>query len=482
MYKRKPKGWVKHLDFILLDIVVLQISFFCANYLRHGTLNPYYSEMYRHLGIAFIISDLFVSMVFNTFSGILKGGYYKTFASTVKHVVLVSLFVILYMFSTQTGAIYSRLVIVYTSGLHVILGYLSRLAYRRLRRKYLVRNKRILFLVTTSKFIKPIVKSINDDASREVVLKEAAVIDKNMTGSVVDGVNVVADSSSLTNYLCHEWVDEIYLRVPRDSAEFTRLYTTFMEMGLTIHVDLGGLSLYKDQNQELNKIGDSLVLTAGIKAVSVSEAVIKRLFDIIGGLVGSVFALLVMLTIAIPLKIKSPGPVLYKSERIGLNGKRFKMYKIRTMRLDAESMKASLMKDNRVKDNMMFKLDWDPRVIGNKELPDGTRKTGIGEFLRKTSLDEFPQFFNVLGGSMSLVGTRPPTPDEWERYGAHHRARLATKPGITGLWQVSGRSEITDFEEIVRLDTEYITNWSFAADLRILVKTFITVFTRKGAL
>ncbi len=482
MYKRKPKGWVKHLDFILLDIVVLQIAFFFANYLRHGSLNPYSSEMYKHLGIALIISDLFVSMVFNTFSGILKGGYYKTIASTVKHVVLVSLFTILYMFSTQTGTIYSRLVVVYTSGLHVILGYFSRLAYRRLRRKYLVRNKRILFLVTTSEFIKPIVKSVIDDASREVVLKEAAVIDKNMIGSVFDGVKVVADSSSLTDYLCHEWVDEIYLRVPRDSAEFTGLYTTFMEMGLTIHVDLGGLSLYKDQNQELNKIGDSLVLTAGIKAVSVSEAVIKRLFDIIGGIVGSVLALVVMLIIAIPLKVKSPGPVLYKSERIGLNGKRFKMYKIRTMRLDAESMKASLMKDNRVKDNMMFKLDWDPRVIGNKELPDGTRKTGIGEFLRKTSLDEFPQFFNVLGGSMSLVGTRPPTPDEWEKYGAHHRARLATKPGITGLWQVSGRSEITDFEEIVRLDTEYITNWSFAVDLRILVKTIFAVFTRKGAM
>ncbi len=229
-------------------------------------------------------------------------------------------------------------------------------------------------------------------------------------------------------------------------------------------------------------MGDALVLTSRIRIISVTEAVFKRMMDIVGGLVGSLFAFIIMFIFFIPIKIMSPGPLLYKSERIGLNGKRFKMYKIRTMRLDAESMKKDLMKDNRVKDGMMFKLDFDPRVIGNKILPDGTQKTGLGEFLRKTSLDEFPQFFNVLGGSMSLVGTRPPTPDEWEKYGAHHRARLATKPGITGLWQISGRSDITDFEEIVRLDTEYITNWSFAGDIRIMLKTVEVVLLRKGAM
>ena len=158
------------------------------------------------------------------------------------------------------------------------------------------------------------------------------------------------------------------------------------------------------------------------------------------------------------------------------------MVKIRSMYLDADARKASLMKQNRVKDGMMFKLDWDPRIIGNEELPDGTRKTGIGEFIRKTSLDEFPQFFNVLKGEMSLVGTRPPTPDEWEKYEYHHRARLATKPGITGMWQVSGRSEITDFEEVVKLDTGYIQNWSLGMDVKILLKTLKNVITRKGAM
>ena len=131
---------------------------------------------------------------------------------------------------------------------------------------------------------------------------------------------------------------------------------------------------------------------------------------------------------------------------------------------------------------MMFKLDFDPRIIGNELLPDGTKKTGIGDIIRRTSLDEFPQFFNVLLGQMSLVGTRPPTVDEWEKYEYHHRARLAVKPGITGMWQVNGRSEITDFEEIVRLDTLYITNWSPRLDMDILFKTIGVLFSRKGAM
>ena len=158
------------------------------------------------------------------------------------------------------------------------------------------------------------------------------------------------------------------------------------------------------------------------------------------------------------------------------------MLKLRSMYLDAEERKKELMKDNRIDSGLMFKLDFDPRIIGNEILPDGTKKTGIGEFIRANSLDEFPQFFNVLLGDMSLVGTRPPTVDEWEKYEYHHRARLAIRPGITGMWQISGRSDITDFEEVVKLDTKYIQNWSLALDLKILVQTVLAVVKRKGAM
>ena len=126
-------------------------------------------------------------------------------------------------------------------------------------------------------------------------------------------------------------------------------------------------------------------------------------------------------------------------------------------------------------------MDFDPRIIGNKILPDGTKKTGIGQFIRKTSIDELPQFWNILKGDMSLVGTRPPTLDEWEKYEPHHRARMSFRPGLTGLWQVSGRSNITDFEEVVKLDTQYIREWSVKNDLRIIFKTITGVLKSDGA-
>ena len=204
--------------------------------------------------------------------------------------------------------------------------------------------------------------------------------------------------------------------------------------------------------------------------------------DIAGGVAGCLITVVLLLFLGPAIYIQSPGPIFFKQVRMGRNGKKFYMYKFRSMYLDAEERKAELMKQNRVNDGLMFKLDWDPRIIGSRELPDGTLKKGIGNFIREWSLDEFPQFFNVLKGDMSLVGTRPPTVDEWEKYELHHRARLAVKPGITGLWQVSGRSSITDFNDVVKLDMEYINTWSIGLDIRILFKTVWAVFGKEGSM
>ena len=179
--------------------------------------------------------------------------------------------------------------------------------------------------------------------------------------------------------------------------------------------------------------------------------------------------------------IASPGPIFFSQERVGKNGKKFKMYKFRSMYLDAEERKKELLKDNKLGDGKMFKIDFDPRVIGNQVKPDGSHKTGIGEFIRKTSIDEFPQFFNVLKGDMSIVGTRPPLISETNLYEYQHFARLAIKPGITGMWQVSGRSEIIDFDEVVELDKYYIENWNLGLDIKILLKTVLVVVCKKGA-
>ena len=210
---------------------------------------------------------------------------------------------------------------------------------------------------------------------------------------------------------------------------------------------------------------------------------VKRVMDI----VCSAFALIVLspilLITALAIKLESPGPAVFVQKRVGVNGKEFNMYKFRTMYLDAEERKKNLLEQNQIADGMMFKMENDPRIIGSKiDQKTGEYIPGIGNWIRKLSLDEFPQFFNVLRGDMSLVGTRPPTVDEYEKYKLHHKARLSVKPGITGLWQVSGRSEITDFEEVVKLDTEYICHWSMANDIKILFRTVQVVVSGKGSM
>lgn len=195
----------------------------------------------------------------------------------------------------------------------------------------------------------------------------------------------------------------------------------------------------------------------------------KMFLDYVGGVVGCFFLCLMYPFVALAIKRDDPGPVMFKQPRVGQNRRVFMCYKFRTMYVDAEERKAELMKDN-IMDAQMFKMENDPRI------------TRVGAFLRKTSLDEFPQFINVLKGEMSLVGTRPPTLDEVAKYKHWHQRRMSMKPGITGLWQISGRNKITDFDEVVKLDLKYIDNWRFIDDLTILWKTVVVVLRRKGAI
>jgi exopolysaccharide biosynthesis polyprenyl glycosylphosphotransferase len=193
---------------------------------------------------------------------------------------------------------------------------------------------------------------------------------------------------------------------------------------------------------------------------------VKRAIDIIGAAIGLMMTAVLAIAIAIAIKLDNPGPVFYTQIRCGLNGKTFRIWKFRTMRVNAEQMKHLVQ--NQAKGNI-FKNHQDPRI------------TRIGSFLRRTSLDELPQFWNVLQGDMSLVGTRPPTVDEVENYEPHHFRRLLVKPGITGEWQVNGRSKIEDFEDIVKLDLAYQSKWSVVYDLKLILKTLQVVFNRDGA-
>lgn len=478
MYRKSDKGWLKHWDFILLDLICLQISYILAYDIRHGIHLPYGSLLYRDMALVFLLVQVFVTFFGESFKNVLRRGCYNEFTKTFRHVCLVVLLAALYLFATQKGEAYSRITLGLTGVIYLAIGYPVRLLWKKyLKLKgYDCKGKRSLLILTSKDMMDTVIDNIRNNNYEGFQLAGLALydIDEDRVGEKVNGVPIVSNADTILDYVCREWVDEVFINLPKEIPLPEELMNDFIEMGVTIHLKLIEVAKLKGQKQRVERMGTYTVLTSSINMASWKQVFYKRALDIAGGFVGCVITGMLFLFVAPCIYLKSPGPIFFSQTRIGKNGKRFKMYKFRSMYMDAEERKKELMEQNRVKNGMMFKLDNDPRIIGGDK--------GIGGFIRKSSIDEFPQFLNVLKGDMSLVGTRPPTVDEWEKYELHHRVRLAIKPGLTGLWQVSGRSEIVDFEEVVELDKKYITEWSFGGDLRILVKTVGVVVGGRGSM
>ena len=346
------------------------------------------------------------------------------------------------------------------------------------------REENSLLIITSSDRAEKILENLCADHSGRFHIAGIAAVDMDYAeeGSEICGVPVVAGRSDLIGFVKKEWIDEVFIDISGTGVRDRKLEHALFQMGIAVHLKLAETTETNGRRRFVEQLGNYTVITTSMNCATPLQLFLKRMMDIVGGMVGCVCAGVLFLILAPVIYIKSPGPVLFSQTRVGKNGRKFKIYKFRSMYVDAEERKKELDSQNRIKSGLMFKVDWDPRIIGSRTFPDGTVKKGIGNYMRDWSLDEFPQFFNVLKGDMSLVGTRPPTVDEWEKYELHHRARLAVRPGITGMWQVSGRSGITDFEEVVKLDTYYIRHWSIGLDIRILLKTVVVVIRKIGAM
>lgn len=482
MYRQKSKGWYKHKDFIFMDLCCIVIAFILADWFRHeAIINLYTDEIYRNTIIFIVLLDLCVSVVSESYKGVLKRGYYLEFNAVLKQTIIAELGTGLYLFSIDNGHNFSRIVLYLMGIIYTGLTYLTRILWKKhLKSKMAEEGEHSLYIVTNENSAEDVIRNVRENNYNLYDINGLVIIDKDMTGSWISGIPVVAELKDASAYICQKWVDEVFINVDEDYPFPQELMDELLEMGMVVHRNLVKIKSMQGQRQMIETVGGYTVLTTSMNFATDRQAFAKRTLDIVGGLVGCILTGIIYIFIGPAIYISSPGPIFFSQVRIGQNGKPFKMYKFRSMYMDAEERKAELMAQNKMSDGRMFKLDFDPRVIGNKILPDGRKKTGVGEFIRKTSLDEFPQFWNVLKGDMSLVGTRPILQDELEQYELHHRARIATKPGITGMWQVSGRSNITDFEEVVRLDTEYITKWNFGLDIKILLQTVKTVLKREG--
>ena len=483
MYRKKSQGWVKHLDFIFLDLICLWASYVIAYYFRHQSVAFFEKEMYLSMFYVLGLIDIIVCFFKNTFSNVLKRDNLSELIHTISHDVLVIMLSLLYLFLIKSGDEYSRLVVFYMGAIYLLLGYCTRIIWKKkLLYRYPSIEKSLIVLVTTENLAEHVVESIKNSIYENIKIIGLCILDKDLVGDDISDYPIIGNRDNLFENIKKEWVDIAFVSLPGNYPEHETesIIDALVDMGLVVHEKI--LEYESKDEDRVHIYGNYLVKTYSINVADPFQLFLKRLMDIAAGLAGGAVTVVLMIIIGPLIYIKSPGPIFFKQVRIGKNGKKFYMYKFRSMYLDAEERKQALMEENRIKDGLMFKMEFDPRIIGSKQLPDGTKKKGIGNYIRDWSLDEFPQFFNVLKGDMSLVGTRPPTVDEWEKYEMHHRGRMAMKPGITGLWQVSGRNEITDFEQVVSLDKQYISNWSIMLDLKIIAKTFKVVLKREGSM
>lgn len=472
MYQSRER--IQDMILLLADLACFAFSYLWGGYLwlvyyRNVSVINMKTELLDSFGVVLVIYML-VMLFSNIEKEFIRRSIFQDFWAGVKASAVLIFVTSLILFLQHKNADASRGVYFCIAFINLILFF----AVHVVMKYYLLnvyRNKRAtnqVFLVTTSDRVRDIIMNVDNARNWAHRLTGIAVIDDKQIGKWYDGIPVVATYDNMFQYAKEQIVDEVFINVPYDSGEsLAKVVNEFENMGATVHVSIELLNRFDDYHKSFNMMGNIPVVTFTNQFYDWKMLFIKRVMDIAGSILGLLITAAVTVFLAPVLLIESPGPLFFSQKRVGKNGRFFKIYKFRSMYMDAEERKKELESQNEMK-GFMFKMKDDPRI------------TKVGKFIRKTSIDELPQFFNVLKGDMSLVGTRPPTVDEFRQYEAHQKRRLSAKPGITGLWQVSGRNSIQDFEDVVKLDVKYIDNWSLALDVKIILKTIKVVFEKGG--
>ena len=471
MYQRRSN--IQDIFLMFVDSICVTAGLIIANYIRHGAFFTMPKEDMRFSALWIMCIGILV--VYNLMFRVNKDFYIRgpfhelliVFSNNV--IIFVGVTVILYFFKLSESS--SRLMLILFIAVDTLLMELVhqiiKLLLPGVYQRFLDRTR--ILLVTDSGQAAETVDDIRKmfDFSQELI---GVVIRDDPSVRELGGVPVVADIDNLARYCKEGSLDEVIIAVEEgdraESDKMVHVMEDLAQMGIIIHYRITLPDLNGARHKMLTNRGSMYTVTYANQVTSMGQVVVKRMMDVIGGIVGCIITCILFVILGPVIKIQSPGPILFSQKRVGRNGRIFKMYKFRSMYADAENHKAELMGRNEM-NGLMFKIEKDPRI------------TPIGRFMRKTSLDEFPQFYNILTGDMSLVGTRPPTLDEFNKYSYSHKKRLSFRPGLTGMWQVSGRNDITDFDEIVKLDVEYIDNWNLLLDLKILLKTLGVVFKGK---
>lgn len=453
------------------DLLSIIVSYVLAVMLRFGIADLEARKvMHYMICLCFMLFCTVFGLFMDWNRDFSKRGYLVELSMVIRNNVIMFVAAGCFLFLIKQAEFFSRLLFGYFAIFNVGLTYTLHVIIKKLMRKYLrsENGKVQVMLVLEREGLAENVAEIQRNLQINYEISAIAVLDMDEMEKECNGIPIIANRSSLMEEARQLPLDEVFIKAEKEStASLRAMIQDFETMGVLCHYSIDIIE-WHDKESSIGKFGNHTVVTYSLYSVDYGRRLIKRLMDIAGGIVGLLITAFLIPFIAAAIKLDSKGPVFFSQVRIGKNGRRFKIYKFRSMYIDAEERKKELMDKNEMK-GLMFKMEDDPRI------------TKVGRFIRKTSMDELPQFYNVLKGDMSLVGTRPPTEDEFKQYSLYYRRRLCMTPGLTGMWQVSGRSDIEEFEEVVKLDLEYIDNWSLGLDVKILFKTIWVIFTGKGS-
>lgn len=463
---------VETYSLILIDLICVAAAYLTALFLRfHSISKAMENPLHYIVGIYLMFLCVLYSVMTDWNRGVFRRGYFVEGVAIAKYDFIMMLALIVILYVTRRGSDYSRLTFGFFGIANFLYTYLFHTLFKWFMLNFYNKSNSVdqLMIITESAYINEFVDRIKSYKDWNLNISAIVIMDEDRTGEEIDGIPVVCGKKDLFEVSRQMPLDQVFMYLPHASTDEIRDYIVdFETMGVTCHynVEIRKLDL---EGKTAGSFADYAVMTFSLQYLDYRRMMIKRLMDILGGIIGCIITAVLTLPIALCIKIESRGPVFFSQIRIGKNGRRFRIYKFRSMYSDAEAHKDELMSRNEMNGDLMFKIEDDPRI------------TKVGRFLRRTSLDELPQFFNVLKGDMSLVGTRPPTEGEFEKYSNYYRRRMSITPGLTGMWQVYGRGKVTDFEDVVKYDLEYIDKWNLLLDLKLILQTIVVVSTGKGA-
>ena len=449
---------------LVVDFSFLSVSFFITTEL-YRFKEAATQETWKHYFVMFLVYIIFW-LIISKFTHLYQSRRFMTVIFELKHLVITHIFSFLFtlmvIFLSKSDYITNRFLFYFeiiTLAFAIMIHLAVRLMVETLRMTG--KNKKYILILGSGTAAHAYIDKLNKNP--QLGYEAIGYLAPQRNGLEIP---YLGNYDQIENVFKTKVVDVTVVTAPLSDDLVRECLDELDIMGKTVHILLDEIVSKVVRSRPVNFDGLYMVAYDGHPR-SRPQEFIKRSLDVLCSFIGLIILSPLMLIVAFLIKLTSEGPVFFKQDRVGWNGRIFKMYKFRSMVINAEAMKENLAYLNEMS-GPVFKITNDPRV------------TPIGRFIRKTSIDELPQLFNVWNGTMSLVGPRPPLPSEVKVYDIKHRKRLSVRPGITCTWQISGRNDV-DFDEWMRMDAEYVEQWSFWSDTKILFKTIPAVLLRKGA-